>query len=511
MSHHFNLNIEQQTALNLISKKVYEKAIGYFGIFGAGGTGKTYTITKIKGSEKFIYLAPTNKAVNVLRESLPFGSIVKTIDSFFKLKISKDWENNDVFQYTMPDLNKLPKVIVIDEISMISESQLNLIDALSKNTLVVCLGDNMQLPPIADNKNKYFDENGFQVSKIFLEIKEFVILTIQNRQKKESELFKLINGFRNNMDKKIDARKIAEIKNNGSDILYINQNSIEFIDFVKSNDVVAIGHKNATCSLLSYKIQKIKTNKEKIFINKIEEGEKVYFYNFYQNEDVRYYTSDIVTVKKLVNLSIKIIVPLTGKVFEFNVIQATVTDGFVTNNIWLNNSENNIKLRGYIYYIKNKTNCKKELAELNTFYSEYKNKFATLKKPHSITCHKAQGSSFDSVLIPVYDYYSKDHKYANQLLYVAMSRAKKNIVFLEGNCNFNKSNYRVNFTEEEKYLIASSQDWKCKISNEEINDRDFDIHHDKPLSNGGTNDINNLMAITKEEHKKIHSEVNLNL
>jgi hypothetical protein len=506
MSHLSKLNREQEQSLAIINSKIDNNDIGYFGIFGAGGTGKTFTVSRIQGSHNFVYLAPTNKAVNVLRESLPFGCTVKTIDSFFKLKISKDWENNSVYEYKMPDVNSLPKVIVIDEISMVSESQLNLIDVIAENRLVVCLGDNMQLPPITDNENKYFDTNGFQVSKIFLRIKEYFTLTIQNRQKEESQLFQLINGFRNNMDKKIDARKVAEYKNNNVDILYINQNSNEFIDFVKQNEVVAIGYKNATCSLLSYKIQKIKTGKSKVFINKIEENEAVYFYNFYQNEDVRYYTSDIVIVKKLKISNIKIKVPISEKVFEFIVIEATVTDGFVNNNVWLNNSENNTKIRNHINHLKNKTTSKKQLAELNTFYAEYKNKFATLKKPYSITCHKSQGSSFENVLIPIYDFYAKEYKFANQLLYVAMSRAKNKIVFLDGGCNFSKSNNRVNFTEEEKYLIASQQDWKCKKSNVELFERDFDIHHEKPLSNGGTNDIVNLMAITKEQHKKIHSK-----
>jgi excinuclease UvrABC helicase subunit UvrB len=96
------LNIEQKEAKEKIINFI-ENRKGFFGLLGAGGTGKTYLITSMEDSENYQYLAATNKAVNVLRKNLIkngfFKPNVKTIDSFFKLRMKKDHENKTVYDY----------------------------------------------------------------------------------------------------------------------------------------------------------------------------------------------------------------------------------------------------------------------------------------------------------------------------------------------------------------------------------------------------------------------------
>jgi 5-methylcytosine-specific restriction endonuclease McrA len=95
-----------------------------------------------------------------------------------------------------------------------------------------------------------------------------------------------------------------------------------------------------------------------------------------------------------------------------------------------------------------------------------------------------------------------NHKDANQLLYVAMSRAKKEIIFIDKESNFRNDSNRYSFSEFEKNAIASSQDFKCKICELEVNDREFDIDHKIPIANNGRNTIDNLQAICRPCHKK---------
>jgi len=99
----------------------------------------------------------------------------------------------------------------------------------------------------------------------------------------------------------------------------------------------------------------------------------------------------------------------------------------------------------YLEHIKKGKNAeenKKYLKDLNNRFSDYQNSFAKLKRPYAITCHKAQGSTYDTVIIPVYDYYMVNYKDANQLLYVALSRAKEKIIFVDKKEQFDETSNR---------------------------------------------------------------------
>jgi hypothetical protein len=146
---------------------------------------------------------------------------------------------------------------------------------------------------------------------------------------------------------------------------------------------------------------------------------------------------------------------------------------------------------------------KKEIAELYTKYSDLKTSFATLKKPFAITAHKSQGSTYKDVIIPIYDYASKQPQDAAQLLYVAMSRAKERIIFVNRKTHFVENNDRYNFTEIERFAILSAQKYTCSICDVDLETgRDFDIDHIIPLANGGKNSLDNLQALCKGCHKE---------
>ena len=149
---------------------------------------------------------------------------------------------------------------------------------------------------------------------------------------------------------------------------------------------------------------------------------------------------------------------------------------------------------------KNESENKKYLTDLNTRFANYQNSFSKLKRPYAITAHKAQGSTYNTVIIPVYDYYTLNHKDANQLLYVAISRAKEKIIFVNKKEQFDESNKRKMFTEFEKQSIASSFDYKCAICHANLVDREFDCDHKIPIAKGGKNSIENLQPLCRPCH-----------
>lgn len=506
------LNTEQQEAKFLISEFVKNES-GFFGLLGAGGTGKTYLITSLEESEKYQYLAPTNKAVNVLRRGLIKSGVikpkVKTIDSFFSLRMKKDENNETIFNYKQPTADKLPKVIIVDECSMLTRKHIELLKNLSAPRPIILLGDDMQIPPVENKDSQFKDVDGFSKSISFSIMKKKYTLTKQNRQTQESDLFKLINGFRNNMTKKIDAKKLATIKQNNVDILYLHQNSKEFSTLIDQLDVVAVTFKNNTADFFNYKIGKTKTKDERYNIREVNQGDKLIFNSFYMREKVSFYTSEMIEVVKLFDELVEVKIPRQEKTLNTIQRKAIVKNelGF-DKVIWLKNSEFLRKVWEKCYRLKKQTDDKEYIAEINTFYNDFKNGFADLKKPYALTAHKSQGSTYSNVIIPVYDYYKKEHQDVNQLIYVAMSRASERIIFVDGFCHFNNSSRRVMFTEEERCLIAGSQYWRCNDCHTELFDAKYDIDHINPLGSTnargeiiGTNRIDNLQALCKDCHK----------
>src|SRR5690606_3580436 len=100
------LNSEQLILKQKITEFINSKQTGYFGIYGAGGTGKSYTIcnslSNYNGS--IIFLGATNKVTTVLKNGLENSGFhnpkIKTIDSFLKFKIERDHENKPTISYS---------------------------------------------------------------------------------------------------------------------------------------------------------------------------------------------------------------------------------------------------------------------------------------------------------------------------------------------------------------------------------------------------------------------------
>ena len=525
------LNQEQQECKEKILQFLNTKENDYFAIYGAGGTGKTYTLSNtiedFKG--KVLFLGATNKVVSVLKNALENSGVtsprVRTIDSFLKFKIEKDEFNNSTISYTFPSIKDIPELLVIDEVSMITNQKFQLIQRLKNHCKIILIGDFLQLPPIEDDKNALTrNEDGFLVSKIFTAVKKenSYTLTIQNRQKDGTELSALVKGFRDNMHLKIDPIKLAEKKNNGKDILYYNTNDKELKEVIKQNNCVAVCFKNLSVLNFNWLIGSTKSMRKDYRLNEINVGDSLMFDQFYFHEKkskkVSYYTSNIVevleiekgitetfeiksSITKTITYSKLTILDQDGEINEIRYIQGGlygINGGGLSSSVYGQRKT----YQEHIKQGKNVDENKKYLTGLNTRFANYQNSFAKLKRPYAITAHKAQGSTYNTVIIPVYDYYTINYKDANQLLYVALSRAKEKIIFVNKKEQFDETSKRKLFTEFEKQSIASSFDYKCVTCKADLVDREFEIDHKIPIASGGKNSVENLQSLCKSCHTK---------
>src|SRR5690554_2123915 len=251
------LNKQQQELTEIINK--FCDGSGIFTILGAGGVGKTYTVCHLDFVDEIYFLAPTHKAKSILFQNLKDNGLKKinidTTSRFFGWSKEKDEDNNDVIRYddtTMVETisNKIildtgedqdfynddyftPKAFVIDEISMIKSDEVRLIKKLSEYFPIILLGDGFQIPPVKEKILKTLKINGseFKVSTIFDDY--FLTgngykLTEQVRQRSGSNLFNLINSFRNNIVKSIEYKSNLKRFVNNDDILWMNPYSEEF-------------------------------------------------------------------------------------------------------------------------------------------------------------------------------------------------------------------------------------------------------------------------------------------
>ena len=500
---------------------------GFFGILGAGGTGKTFSITNILSEidKSVIFLGATNKVVTVLKDSLIRNGmenpICKTIDSFLGFRIVKDHENKSTITYRLPSKKNIPDIIVIDEVSMITFQKMEQIEKLANHSKIILLGDHLQLPPIEEEKSSIIRSNdGFLISKVFTKLTNdnSFTLTIQNRQKDGTPLSDLIANFRKFMHVKMEPKLLSQKKNNGLDILFFKTNDKALKDYIKQNDAVAVCYKNLTVLSLNWLIGSTKSMKKDYRLNEINVGDKLMFDQFYSYGETSFYTSNVVTVKAIE----------TDCEEKFR-IKETITKTIIYNKLLIEDEYGDCHTIRYILgglygangggvsssvygqrttylkHINEGKNVKENiefLKDLNTRFSDYQNSFAKLKRPYAISTHKAQGSTYTNVIIPVYDFYTLDYKDANQLLYVAMSRAKEKIIFIDKDENFKDNSNRYSFSEFEKQSICSAHNYKCSMCKVDLVERDFDIDHRIPIANGGKNSIENLQPLCKRCHAK---------
>lgn len=470
---------EEQRELTLRLEKHIESKKGIFLVLGAGGVGKTYTICQMDFD--FLFLAPTHKAKNVLALGLKEKGLKNpeciTVARFLGFDKYKDENDNDVKVYKGVDPSKIKnnRPIVVDEVSLISKNELDLLYELSKENPIIFLGDWLQIPPVSKTKEEIkslYTNNGFLLSQSFNPKyrKDKFVLTIQNRQNTDSAIFNLINSFRFKMKNKINYQSLLKFVNN-KDILCFDLYSEDFKNFVKENNSVAISYTNKTADYLNYFLGKIYAGVDRYYLKDIYDNETVMFKEYYFDGTKRAYTQTPLEIKDRENKTEEIYFNndlIYKGVFEF-------INGFRMEkkeaNFALNDYCKN-KRRSYSYL--KPTEKKKKLIELNNFADKTRTSFAKTMKANGITSHKAQGSTYENIIIPLNDfiYWGENYKQMNQILYVALSRAKKRIIFINGyEKNWNKS---VDLWHQSfKDFEASKNNWK-KTNGEEIKD-DFKI------------------------------------
>lgn len=351
-------------------------------ITGGPGTGKTTIIKAIielyRKLNKLSYeeltlrvslLAPTGRAAKRMSESCQMPA--STIHRFLK------W-NKESNKFMINENNKsLAEFVIIDEVSMIDINLLdNLFKGLSKNVKIVMIGDYNQLESVGPGKilKDLIDSDMINVT----------FLTELYRQDENSYIAELAKEIKdNNISEDFSSKK--------DDYSFIECSKINLKNYVKNVCEKAIekGYSSDDIQILApmYKgengIDNLNKILQEVFNPKTNQNEIV-------NKDVIYREND-----KILQLE--------------------------------NDPDNNV-FNGDIGYIES-------IEKNNLFVSfdgnvvKYEPKdYIKIKHGYAISIHKAQGSEFNIVIIPVL--FSYRIMLYRKLIYTAVTRAKSNLTLI---------------------------------------------------------------------------------
>ena len=389
------LTKKQQEGLDIAVKR-YHNREKYTVISGYAGTGKSTLVKFIISAlnvnpDRVCYSAFTGKAVEVLKKK--GNPNVFTLDKLLYAHFPKP--NGGFFRKRKPILDY--DVVVVDEVSMAPKS---LIDILfSHHCYVICLGDPFQLPTINKNEDNHLLEH------------PHVFLDEIMRQAEDSEIIQLSLKIRN-----------------GESLDFFNGNNVKILPISALSDSMLLW---ADQILVGTNATRISYNN---YIRKLlgrgdapEDGDKVICLRNYWDE-INANGDALVngTIGYLRN-SFKTFVstPPYLKIPD-NKLDVLQADFEVDNEVFTNvDMDNKMILTGEKccdWQTEYKLNRRKNKDSKSIVPKEFTYGYA-------ITCHKAQGSEWDKVLI-LEEAFPFDPVEHTRWLYTAITRASDKVVII---------------------------------------------------------------------------------
>lgn len=374
-------------------------------ITGGPGTGKTTIIKAIvelysdvnkinyeRMMNELILLAPTGRASKRISELTNFPA--STIHRFLKW----DKESN-TFGININNQSDA-KLVIIDEASMIDLSLFySLLQGLHDDTKIVLVGDYDQLPSVGCG----------QVLKDLIESDSFDVVELKElyRQKETSNIIKLAYDIKNDIfdDSIFDSDDLVFIPCNNSNLkenLYEIVKDYNYRDYDKFQVLAPIyAYDNGIDDLNNYLQDIVNPKKDDNFV---VIGEEIYRVNdkilqLVNMPDLNIYNGDVGIVERVNTKPKEIYVNYDGNLVKYTPSMFdNITHGF----------------------------C--------------------------ISIHKAQGSEFDIVIIPILHKYSK--MLYKKLIYTAVTRSKKKL-YLLGEFSALKEAINTNFYRERKTTLKN--------------------------------------------------------
>ncbi len=229
------LNNGQKEVFNALKEFVAKNDGSMAVVKGFAGTGKTYTIKKFIDyihlkypSYKIVVTGPTNKAVFVLSKYKNIKDLRVKYQTIHKLLGLKEVIHNDGKITFEPEFNSKNeilqyKILILDEVSMLDDTIFKQIEIYRDRVKIIFMGDPLQIPPVNNPDCIPFNDR----AKKFYPFNEFTLTEIM-RQSLDNPIIEASFNIRNNITEKDPTTGIKTTLNEkGNGIIRINPTLLE--------------------------------------------------------------------------------------------------------------------------------------------------------------------------------------------------------------------------------------------------------------------------------------------
>lgn len=390
---------------------------------GSAGVGKTYLTSYLveellKQNLRIGCTAPTHKAVKVLKKHLePYIDDIScsTIHAFLKLKLKPDYNKgiHTLVQDTFTNNTGIPvsvDVLIIDEMSMISENLFTFIKAVVKSgkvKAVLLIGDSMQLTPV-DNSSQIVHD---------ADVKQYRLTEIV-RQAQDNSIIQESVFLRDCIESK-QYVPIVDILNQAKENIFIINNYAEFVDtYVKdTSDKILASYTNNVVNSYNNEIRYKILGDVPMMIP----GETLVLQEAYVQNN-----------KILMNNNDEVVIKSCHKYMDFEKgIEYWEVESVDNPNFYVVDENSLTTWKGYLDNLK-KIAISAEGNSRTYAWKKYfavSSKYLSVKHNYASTIHKLQGSTYENIYI---DYEALINSSADldtlyRLIYVAITRASLNV------------------------------------------------------------------------------------
>ena len=375
---------------------------------GSAGTGKTTLIKEILNlwkdkqwaatlrltntrPKKIEVTATTNKAVDSLKQAT--GHECRTLHSFLKIKMQY---GKPVYPSINPILNTL---LIIDEYSYIDSELLDyLMKSIGKSSSIIFVGDHAQLAPVGSRK-------------IPVAARGFPTIELKEQVRQETSVLKEVAE---SLKQYVLDGEFPELKPDGKSFIHYEDRDNEAFA-----DAMVKAFKEGSARFLSF------TNERTLEVSKFlfeelenrtdyQEGDYMVNNKFYQGIFGLIKTDATVRLTRVEPGLFHVHHQIDGKLVTDS-IHGLFVDISVFKNLFIPKD-----YKAHAHYANAKMDDSMRHA-ISTVWVDFRPQYAC-------TVHKSQGSTYDRVFLDLSDFANvSSSKSLSRLLYVAMSRARKEI------------------------------------------------------------------------------------
>jgi len=456
------LNDDQKNAFEELRDYIHGKSDDIYVIKGWAGTGKTfcvsllvrYVLEVMKPNNSWYKIAvtgPTNKSVRVIKKStgilnhrVSFATIHKMLG--LTERITSDGKQEFVNQGDFRPPIESIKLLIIDEVSMLSDDLFHEIIKYREKIKIICMGDPAQIPPVGRPdcipfRNELADQYG---------IKTVELKTIM-RQKKGNPIIDTSVKIRENLEIPYSVTGTESLlTENGEGIQFLNLNHPEVREsfqnvldsYFNSDDfkndpeyTKIIAWRNKTVATMNSLVRKVIYGDSSLE-SKILIGEKLIANNpILENNEIIFNTNDEFSVEDY-----KI------KETKFKINEETVPIKYYeTGVIFINDEEKRIKMYIDILHESSQSEFNRIANNLKQIaiekkgkekswvkYYDFLRRFADVSYAYAITAHKSQGSTYTTAFVLEDDIdVNIDVIERNRIKYTSYTRSSKKLYVLK--------------------------------------------------------------------------------